>query len=174
MILLFVLITVLFVALAALALFFLFTIFLPTLGQQGTPVDEPLTTLSPAAIPVPAGIRPEFTSDFLLPRHNSPKDCMVAEVLSNYPKNRKRIQNAFLSCRYICPRLQIDFRTLMDGAAPQNMELIPVPPCEYFAEYEAAFPRIQTIIRRAKPLSAALVRKVRHLVDTTQKGREPD
>ncbi|MDR3283973.1 MAG: hypothetical protein LBS97_02205 [Treponema sp.] len=139
MIFLYLLILLFFFAVAALALFFLFVIFLPTLGQQGTPVENPLTAFSIRTIPVPVNFRPA-NPDFLPLMHNSPKDCKVVEALHNQSNNRKALRGAFMSCVYTCPRTQIAFAALMNGADPQDLELLAAAPCEYNKENSDALP----------------------------------
>jgi hypothetical protein len=123
-----------FFAVVALALFFLFVILLPTLGQQGTLVDNPLMSLSPDTVPAFDDIASESPDDFLPPSHNSSKDCKVLEALYNSPLDRKRIRGSFESCMYTCPRVQINFRALMQGTPPQEIGLTMMTGCEYITK----------------------------------------
>jgi hypothetical protein len=143
------LIVLVFFAVVALALFFLFDILLPTLGQQGTFVDNPLMSLSPETVPSFDNIASESPRDFLPLTHNSPKDCKVLEALHNSPLDRKRMRGAFESCMYTCPRVQINFRALIQDP-DHEINLTAVPDCQYFSVRPVIASKLTPVVNTVK------------------------
>jgi hypothetical protein len=155
------LIVVFFFAIVALALFFLFGILLPTLGQQGTLVENPLMSLAPETVPSFDDLAfRESPDDFLPLTHNSPKDCKVMEALHNSPQNRKRLRGAFASCMNTCPRVQINFNALIQGALPEEIALTAVPECEYIVKSVKKTNRLTPAVNIAKQKVSALYAKI--------------
>jgi hypothetical protein len=165
------LLVLLFFAAVALTLFFLFSILLPTLGQQGTLVENPLMSLSPETVPSFDGISSESPQDFLPLTHRSPKDCKVLEALCDSPLDRKRMYGAFESCMYTCPRVQINFHALIQGTPAQEIGLTAVPDCNYCSA--ETVPAQQTVPKQTSTQGTSSANKLTSVVNTAkQKASE--